>query len=1532
MQEPLRPDSYVSPALFDASELLQPTSIPEPEHKGIVDEGLPEGWPDDAQSTTGPIPPPSIGTGKTFASVDVGNILSAPAYLWYRGCGPTASGMVIGYWDGHGFDDLVVGSAATQTSAVEAMISSTGNWDDYCLPLDYAPDPIQPDKSEPPVGDEHPDDSVADFMMTSQSSHSNYYGWSWFSDIDDAMEGYVNLVAPHYYANARNVTWGTFTWDTFKAEIDAGRPVSLLVDTNADGGTDHFITAVGYSAEGSPQQYAALNTWDRNVHWYDFARMNSGQWWGIYGATYFKISTSPLVANDDFDDAINISSLPFADGRDILDATTAADDPDLPCGNGGTIKGAYSVWYRYTPSTNVIVNIDTFGSDYDTVLNVWMGTRGNLTNVACNDDSGVLQSSLQVGMLAGTTSYIEVTAYGDWTYGTLTLNVSEEPFTCNSVSEIPTLECEALVAFYNSTNGDEWGNWKTTFTPCTDWTGVVCGGGHVTQLALAQKGIEGMFHAKIYQLDHLISLDLADNNLSGSLPDVTMNWPVLETFHIPGNQFDGNLPPTLGSLSSLKLLYVNSNQFGGPIPPEIGDLSNLEVFYASKNRLYGEIPPELGNLASITNLSLDGNLIFGEIPAEIGNLTGLNYLRLHNNALEGDVPATFTNLTNLSTSGLNLGYNMLTATDSTLVNFLNAADPDWAGTQTIPPSDLYVQLLDPETVDLQWTPITYTGHGGYYQIRYATESGGPYTWITNTLSKTNPQIIFGRGSMPAGPIYLVIRTYTPAHGDQQNDLLSEYSSEVVVPPINDDFNDAIFIGSIDFEDVQDTTNATTAPDDPNFSCPVFFNGTGAHSVWYSYTPNGDEFLSVDTIGSEYDTVLAVWTGTRGNLDLVTCNDDALDVQSQGNFFADGGETYFIEVIGYGASASGIMSLHVNETGFTCDAVTEIPKSECEALEALFTSTDGENWTNNDSWLKDGAPCAWYGIGCNSGHVVDLDMYDNNLNGPLSSEIGNLVELTHLTLLYNQLGGPLPSSIGNLTQLKRFRAGDSQLTGELPVEIGNLQSLEDLNLMNNQLTGNIPDELGSIPTLRFLDLSENDLSGPIPPELGNIEPLEWLILRFNNLTGEIPVEIASLSQLQILWLSYNHLEGTIPLELGDLSLLERLTLDGNQLTGIIPASLGNLSQLTHLNLSENHLDGSIPLELGELSLTSLYLYDNQLEGSIPSGLVDSGTLRNIMLNSNALEGEIPSSITSNTDLGNFVDFGYNMLYSTNTAVIGFLAEKDPDWYQSQTIPPVDFEASIDTSERIVLTWTPIPYTSQSGYYEIGYSTTQGGPYSIHGHTFDKTISTYTIDDLDPGSVYYFVVRTFTPVHGWNQSNLVSTFGEEVEILLPGAELSMPEGIPGLLNVNVSLPVTFTNHGREIASTIFSLDFDETCLSFDPTDGDLDGVPDAINFNLPVGFTGLVTVGLTDTDGELDFLVADTVPPMSGLSDGTIANVTFTVTCQPGEESYFATVGFSDSPGATFGSVEAESVMGITSDGSVEIQPGTIWKCYIPLVIK
>ena len=105
-------------------------------------------------------------------------------------------------------------------------------------------------------------------------------------------------------------------------------------------------------------------------------------------------------------------------------ASTSGNDPMYPCGSGN--QGSHSVWYRFQSPDPVSVMADTFGSNYDTMLAVWTGTPGNLTNVACNDDAeGTLQSKAFFTAQANTNYYVEVASYNTSPGGNLLLSLTE---------------------------------------------------------------------------------------------------------------------------------------------------------------------------------------------------------------------------------------------------------------------------------------------------------------------------------------------------------------------------------------------------------------------------------------------------------------------------------------------------------------------------------------------------------------------------------------------------------------------------------------------------------------------------------------------------------------------------------------------------------------------------------------------------------------------------------------------------------------------------------------------------------------------------------------------------------------------------------------------------------------------------------------------------------------------------------------------------------------------------------------------------
>jgi len=144
-------------------------------------------------------------------------------------------------------------------------------------------------------------------------------------------------------------------------------------------------------------------------------------------ATEMNYGPTP-PANDDFDNAVEIASLDYTADQDASAATTAADDPIFTCVSG---KKYNTVWYRYTASQAENLTIDTFGSNYDTILAVWTGARGSLASVGCNDDAVVLQSALQIAATEGETYYIEIADFSG-SGGQLTLNVSRR--TCYTLT------------------------------------------------------------------------------------------------------------------------------------------------------------------------------------------------------------------------------------------------------------------------------------------------------------------------------------------------------------------------------------------------------------------------------------------------------------------------------------------------------------------------------------------------------------------------------------------------------------------------------------------------------------------------------------------------------------------------------------------------------------------------------------------------------------------------------------------------------------------------------------------------------------------------------------------------------------------------------------------------------------------------------------------------------------------------------------------------------------------------------------------
>jgi hypothetical protein len=98
---------------------------------------------------------------------------------------------------------------------------------------------------------------------------------------------------------------------------------------------------------------------------------------------------------------------------------------------------------------------------------------------------------------------------------------------------------------------------------------------------------------------------------------------------------------------------------------------------------------------------------------------------------------------------------------------------------------------------------------------------------------------------------------------------------------------------------------------PDSEGPV--NVPFGYTAWWTVTGTGGE-MTVDTAGSTFDTVVAVYTLENGVFEQVVCVDDVFDeessLQARATWASEAGVTYYIQAGGFDTSA-GRLQLVVN---------------------------------------------------------------------------------------------------------------------------------------------------------------------------------------------------------------------------------------------------------------------------------------------------------------------------------------------------------------------------------------------------------------------------------------------------------------------------------------------------------------------------------------------------------------------------------------------------------------------------------------------
>lgn len=171
-------------------------------------------------------------------------------------------------------------------------------------------------------------------------------------------------------------------------------------------------------------------------------------------------------------------------------------------------------------------------------------------------------------------------------------------------------------------------------------------------------------------------------------------------------------------------------------------------------------------------------------------------------------------------------------------------------------------------------------------------------------------------------------------------------------PANDQFNGRMVLLDANLSVTATNTNASKQNGEPDHAGNV-----GGRSLWWSWTAPADGEVIITTDGSDFDTLLGVYTGTSvSSLSLVSSNDDhGVFVTSRVRFETVGGTEYQIAIDGFSEGTNFSSGTVVLNLGFSAEPIPRLRNDAFADRINLEGAAVAVEWTNVNARREPGEP-------------------------------------------------------------------------------------------------------------------------------------------------------------------------------------------------------------------------------------------------------------------------------------------------------------------------------------------------------------------------------------------------------------------------------------------------------------------------------------------------------------------------------------------------------------------------------------------------